>query len=147
MNLRVEYYPQYDILRVSTGQNATDGATLWDAVNVEVDIGTSGGHDIVGFSVLHASASVSPYFVPADVKGLHHSGKSNPAVSYDDETDTLTLGNSVSNPLHRTAETPHIIGHWKSDKADKDAYWDIVGISLKEASRHLAPYFRLRKLS
>ena len=62
MTLKVDYYPDDDILRISTGQKAMDGATLWDAVNVEVDIGTDGGHDIVGFSILSASASVCPYF-------------------------------------------------------------------------------------
>ena len=79
MTLKVDYYPEDDILRSSTGQKAMDGATLWDAVNVEVDIGTDGGHDVVGFSILSASASVCPYFVPADRKRLHQPGKATPS--------------------------------------------------------------------
>lgn len=147
MALQVRYFPQNDILRVSTGQKAMDGATLWDAVNVEVDIGTSGGHDIVGFSVLSASASVSPYFAPAHVKGLHRAGESHSNVSYDAETDTLTLGVSVANPSCRTEESDYIVGHWKPDDTDSSAFWDIVGVSLKEASKHLAPHFRLQEFS
>ena len=144
MALKVDYYPQDDILRISTGHKAMDGATLWDAVNVEVDIGTYGGHDIVGFSVLSASGSVCPYFVPAHTKQPQQTGQGNPGASYDEETDTLTLGVSVSNPSHRTADDAYITGHWKPDEADGNAYWDIIGVSLKEASRHLAPHFRLR---
>ena len=147
MNLIVKYYPQNDILRISTGDKAVDGATLWDAVNVEVDIGTSGGHDIVGFSVLSASASVSPYFAPAHIKGLRQAEKGNPNVRYDTETDTLTFGVSVSNPLHRTSDGDYIVGHWKPDDTDSSAFWDIVGVSLKEASKHLAPHFRLQEFS
>ena len=147
MTLKVDYYPQDDILRISTGQKALDGATLWDAVNVEVDIGTCGGHDIVGFSILSASASVCPYFVPAHTKQSQQIGKGNPGASYDEETDTLTLGASVSNPSYKTADGAFIIGHWKPDEADGKAYWDIIGVSLKEASRHLAPHFLLGRYS
>ena len=147
MTLKVDYYPQDDILRISTGRKAMDGATLWDAVNVEVDIGTCGGHDVVGFSILSASASVYPYFVPEHTKQPRQVCKGGPGVGYDAETDTLTLGVPVSNPSHRTANGVYIIGHWKPDEADHDAYWDIIGVSLKEASKHLAPHFRLRKFS
>ena len=147
MTLKVDYYPQDDILRISTGQKAMDGATLWDAVNVEVDIGTYGGHDIVGFSIFSASASVCPYFVPAHAKQSHQIGKGNPGASYDEETDTLTLGVSASNPSYRTADGACIIGHWKPDEEDGNAYWDIIGVSLKEASKHLAPHFLLRLFS
>ncbi len=147
MTLKVDYYPQDDILRVSTGQKAMDGATLWDAVNVEVDIGTYGGHDIVGFSILSASSSVCPYFVPAHTKQLHPIYKGNTSVSYDEETDTLTLGSPVCNPSYRTEDGVHIVGHWKLDEADCNAYWDIIGVSLKDASKHLAPHFCLRKNS
>ncbi len=147
MTLKVDYYQEDDILRISTGQKAMDGATLWDAVNVEVDIGTDGGRDIVGFSILSASASVCPYFVPAHTKRLHQPGKGNPFASYDEETDTLTLGVSVSDPSRRTADGGCIVGHWKPDEADSEDYWDIIGVSLKEASKHLAPHFRLRKFS
>ena len=145
--MKVDYYPQDDILRISTGQKAMDGATLWDAVNVEVDIGTYSGHDIVGFSILSASAGVCPYFVPAHTKQLHQIGKGNPGVSYDEETDTLTLGASVINPSYRTSGGVYITGHWKPDEADCNAYWDIIGVSIKEASKHLAPHFRLQKFS
>ena len=143
--MAVDYYPQDDILRVSTGQKAMDGATLWDAVNVEVDTGTYGGHDIVGFSILSASASVCPYFVPAHTKQTHQIGKGNPGVSYDEETDTLTLGVSAGNQSFMTADGVYIVGHWKPDEADCNDYWDIIGVSLKGASRHLAPHFRPRK--
>ena len=147
MTLKVDYYPDDDILRISTGQKAMDGATLWDAVNVEVDIGTDGGHDIVGFSILSASASVCPYFALAHTRWLHQAGKGNPVASYDKETDTLTLGVSASDPSHRTADGGCIVGHWKPGEADGEDYWDIIGVSLKEASKHLAPHFRLRQFS
>ena len=147
MKLQVDYFPQDDILRISAGQKAMDGATLRDAVNVEVDLGTYGGHDIVGFSILSASASVCPYFVPAGVKQLQQIREGNPEADYDEATDTLTLGGAVSNPSYRTADADYIIGHWQPDKADGNSYWDIIGVSLKEASRHLAPHFRLRKFS
>lgn len=147
MTLKVDYYQEDDILRISTGHKAMDGTTLWDAVNVEVDIGTDGGRDIVGFSILSASSSVCPYFVPAHTKRLHRVVKGNPLASYDEETDTLTLGVSASDPSHQTADRGSIIGHWKPDEADSEDYWDIIGVSLKEASKHLAPHFRLRKFS
>ena len=147
MTLKVDYYPKDDILRISTGHKVMDGATLWDAVNVEVDIGTCGGHDIVGFSVLSASGSVCPYFAPAHTKQPQQTGKGNPGASYDEETDMLTLGVSVGNPSYQTADDAYIIGHWKPDEADGNGYWDIIGVSLKEASKHLAPHFRLRKVS
>ena len=147
MTLKVDYYPQDDILRVSTGEKAMDGATLWDAVNVEVDIGTYGGHDIVGFSILSASASVGPYIVPAHTKQLHQIYEGSPSVSYDEKTDMLTLGVSAGNPSYRTADDVYIVGHWKPDEADCNAYWDIIGVSLKEASKNLAPHFHLRKMS
>lgn len=148
MTLKVDYYPEDDILRISTGHKAMDGATLWDAVNVEVDIGTDGGHDIVGFSILSASASVCPYFAPAHARRLHEPGKDNPVASvasYDEETDTLTLGVSAGDPSYRTADGGSITGHWKPDEADGNAYWDLIGVSLKEASNHLAPHFLLRR--
>lgn len=146
MTLKVDYYPEDDILRISTGQKAMDGATLWDAVNVEVDIGTDDGHDIVGFSVLSASASVCPYFVPAYGKRLVQPGKGNPVASYDEGTDTLTLGASASDPSYRTADGGGIVGHWKPDEVDGDAHWDLIGVSLKEASNHLSPHFRLQRI-
>ena len=39
MTLKVDYFPEDDILRVSTGKEAMDGATLLDDVSVEVDLG------------------------------------------------------------------------------------------------------------
>lgn len=144
MALKVDYFPEDDILRVSTGQEALDGATLLADVGVEVDLGTYGGHDIVGFSVISACAYVGAYFSPAKIKKSQRTGKVNPCVSYDEETDTLTLGDPANNPLFRTSDGGGIVGHWKPDEADDSGYWDLIGVSLKEASRHLAPHFRLR---
>ena len=56
---------------------------------------------------------------------------------YDPESDTLTLGETASNP-DRITENGDFVGYWGEDPYDLEEYV-VIGVSLRRASKYLAP--------
>ena len=54
--MRIRYYQDADVLRVTTDQTPADGASLLYEADIAVELATEDGHDIVGLIVMGASA-------------------------------------------------------------------------------------------
>ena len=120
--MRVRYDPEVDALRITTDTLGVVSASLWDPEyhSVVVDLATEDGYGIVGLEVLGASA-----FIPLGKLG------------YDAETDTLTMGNTTTDPELIT-ENGDLIGYWRVDEHEPDGYRDPIGVAIRRASIHLA---------
>jgi hypothetical protein len=119
--MEVSYYHIDDLLYIDTGTPDVVSASLLDASGIVVHLATDDGYDIVGVTVMGASA-----YLPLGNGG------------YDVETDTLLMGRSTTDPKHIT-ENGDIIGYWQLDEYDpSDGYRDPIGVALRHASVHLA---------
>ena len=114
--MRVSYDKEHDILALSTGQPQLDGASLYDYVGAAVLFGTDGGQDIVGVETMAAS---------------YWFGK-----GYDSETDTWVLGDTTEDTKMIT-EDGDFIGYWKSDEVDAAEVPDVIGVAIRNVSKHL----------
>ena len=56
---------------------------------------------------------------------------------YDPDTDTLTMGNTTTDPDLIT-ENGDLIGYWRVDKYDPGDYRHPIGVAIRRASVHLA---------
>ena len=118
--MKAEYDKEADVLNLSTGVKAATSASLLDDPDIVVDLAAPHGHDIVGLSVMWASAYV-------------HLKK-----GYDAETDTLLLGAKTDSPGSIT-KTGDFVGYWQAYEDDPDGFMDPVGVAVRHASKHLAP--------
>ena len=119
--MKVSYYHIDDLLYIDTGTPDVVSASLLDAPGIVVHLATEDGYDIVGFTVMGASA-----YLPLGNGG------------YDAETDTLLMGKSTTDPKYIT-ENGDIIGYWQLDEYDpSDGYQHPIGVALRHASVHLA---------
>ena len=119
--MKVKYYHTDDLLYIDTGTPDAVSASLLDASGIVLHLATKDGYDIVGVTVMGASA-----YLPLGNGG------------YDVETDTLLMGRSTSDPEHIT-ENGDIIGYWQLDEYDpSDGYRDPIGVAIRRASVHLA---------
>ena len=141
MTLKVGYDQEFNVLSIRTGERVVSGASLMHTADIVVDIKTQGGYAIEGLTIIGASAYLSPYFIPEQPQEPNQAVKDNPYASYDQDTDTLTLGAAANDPTLKL-EGEHFVGHWQPDELD-DTDFDIIGVSLRDASKHLAPFFRL----
>ena len=154
MELKVHYDPEVDVLHANTGQPSLSGASLLDDPDVAVWIGTETDSAIVGVVVMSATPRLASYFMPSrpgqpaarprapSVDCTVRAQGSGTCCHYDQETDTLTLGIAASDPAGTTQTGDCFVGHWQPDRWGGDNSWDIIGVSLQGASKHLAPFFR-----
>ena len=141
MTLLVSYDQEVDILYLRTGQYAPDGTTLDDPAlfGVAALIGTTDGYDIVGLIIQGAAGSLSRWFVPGQGEPSAPVVDS-PLSRYDPDTDTLTLGFTAAEPELITQDNPYLVAYWQRDPEDAD-YFPLIGVSILNASKHLAPRF------
>ena len=118
--MRVRYDQEFDVLSIMTDTPEAICASLLDGPDIAVSLATEDGHDVVGVEILGVSA-----YLP-----LGNSG-------YDAETDTLTMGRTVSEPELIT-RNGDLVGYWQVDKYDADGFRDPIGVAIKRASVHLA---------
>ena len=118
--MKVSYYHIDDLLYIDTGTPDVVSASLLDASGIVVHLATEDGYDIVGVTVMGASA-----YLPLGNGG------------YDIKTDTLLMGRSTTDPKHIT-ENGDIIGYWQLDEYDpSDGYQHPIGVAIKRASVYL----------
>ena len=141
MQLRVSHDQEVDVLYLRACQGAPDGTTLDDPAlsGIAALIGTFEGYDIVGLIIQGAAHCLYPPFV------LNHgnppaAGGGSRLCRYDADTDTLTLGFTAADPELITQDNAYLVGYWQRDPEDAD-YFPLIGVSLLNASKHLASYF------
>jgi hypothetical protein len=117
--MRIRYYQDADVLRVTTDQTPADGASLLYEADIAVELATEDGHDIVGLIVMGASA-----YLPL-------------GLGYDADADTLLFGTATSDPAMIT-ENGDIVGYWQVDDEEPDSFRDPIGVAIRKASKHLA---------
>ena len=146
MELTVRYDDEVDVLEINTDHPSVISASLADDMNVAVKLGTRDGHDIVGVLLIHATSFLSPNFAPnstgasIDPRGKH------PISNYDRKSDQLNLGCTDTPPDFTTSINGQLFAHWEPDQLEPSGIpWRIVGVSIREASQHLSPFFRLTR--
>lgn len=145
MELTVRYDDEVDVLEINTGRPPVISASLEDDMNVAVKLGTRDCHDIVGVLLIHATSFLSPYFAPnSDMKHTVERRLKHPISNYDRKSDKLDLGCTDTPPDFTTSTGGQLFAYWEPDELDPDGIpWKIVGVSLRDASQHLAPFFKL----
>ncbi len=121
MSLRLLYDKDVDVLRVVTGEEGETSSSLVDLLEVVVDLADDEGRHVVGLEVLGASS-----YLPLGRRG------------YDAETDTLTLGATMSDPAHVT-ENGDLVTYWR--ELPPDPVMDPIGVTIRRASKHLNGVF------
>ena len=119
MSLKVVYDQQADVLRLLTSEKGETGSSLFGQDDVVLDLAKEDGYDIVGIAILGASA-----YLPLGKQG------------YDTETDTLTLGCSVSDPA-MTTENGDLAAYWQVDEKKP---------RLTSETPSVSPYGRLQSI-
>ena len=93
---------------------------------------------MVGILIIYASYKVAPYFRVAWEKELRWAGKDG-FVRYDPATDTLTWGAATDAP-GMVSQAGDLIVYWRPDPK-YDGFFAAIGLSLRNATKHLSPYF------
>ncbi len=118
--MRIIYDHEVDVLRVITETPDAVSASLLYDPGIAIDLATEEGHEIVGITVMGASA-----FIPLGSRG------------YDAQTDTLTMGRTTGDPDLIT-ENGDLVAYWQVDEEDPEGFRDPIGVALRRASVHLA---------
>lgn len=118
--MRIIYDHEVNVLRVITETLDAVSASLLDDPGIAIDLATEEGHEIVGITVMGASA-----FIPLGSRG------------YDAQTDTLTMGRTTSDPDLIT-ENGDLVAYWQVDEEDPEGFRDPIGVAIRQASVHLA---------
>ena len=139
MNLRVSYDQEFDILYANTGERCYDGASITDLFDVAAEIKTKGGYDLAGLIIMGDTYYLSPWFIPVQEARPANAGDRQLS-SYNPATDTLTFGFTTDDPAMITQDNEYLVGYWQPDPEDAD-YFPLIGVSLLNASKHLAPFF------
>ena len=145
MNLRVSYDPESDVLHISAGQKS-DGATPMEEPELDLIAIEAAGEDnrnLVGVIMIFASSYVAPYFRSRRENAPPRVG--NPEITaYDRATDTLTWGITTAAP-DMVSQAGDLIAYWRPDPED-ETFFEAIGLSLLNASKHLAPFFARAEL-
>ena len=118
--MRIIYDHEVNVLRVITETPDAVSASLLDDPSIAIDLATEEGHEIVGITVMGASA-----FIPLGNRG------------YDAQTDTLTMGRTTGDPDLIT-ENGDLVAYWQVDEEDPEGFRDPIGVAVRQASVHLA---------
>ena len=140
MTLKVVDYDPYDnILTLGTGAAPFAGLSIADTLNIVVETGYKGDHDVVGICIMGAAGYLSPYFkiLEKDGERRYRPGK-NPIASYDKGTDTLLFGTATSDPDMTSLAGEYIEVYWQEDEP-----LEPLGVALRDASKHLSGIFKL----
>ncbi len=118
--MRIIYDHEVNVLRVITETPDAVSASLLDDPGIAIDLATEEGHEIVGITVMGASA-----YIPLGNRG------------YDAQTDTLTMGRTTDDPDLIT-ENGDLVAYWQVDEEDSEGFGDPIGVAVRRASVHLA---------
>ncbi len=140
MTLTFRYDPESDVLHISAGL-PSDGATPMEEPELDLIAIHSAGDDnrnLVGVELIFASSYVAPYFRSRRENAPPRVG--NPELTrYDPATDTLTWGVTTDAP-GMVSHADDLIAYWQPDPED-ETFFAAIGLSLRNATQHLAPYF------
>ena len=120
MTLSGHYDEKTDALAIWTGQKEADGSSAECDPPLAVFMGTKDGHDIVGFEV---TGGAGPYLRMEE--------------GYDAQTDTLTIGDTASDPAMIT-ENEDLVAYWKVDDLNPEGFMDPIGVAIRNARKNLA---------
>lgn len=120
--MKAIYEKQDDLLYLSYGERAKDGASLEADSGVMLDIGTDDGCDIVAITIMGASSWFDKGFNEASDKWL-----------IGDMTDDLEM----------VTINGDFVGHWQPDRYDPSEAPDPIGVEIRHVSKHVPA--RIRK--
>ena len=144
MELIVTYDPDpmVDAMRIYIPRRAAGGIEL-PGEHIIIHSGTwEDNRDIVEAEFLFVSGYVAPHFQLNQPGAPFKAGHPERNL-YDRETDTLTWGNSTDDP-EMVSQVGDLTAYWQPDPyfLERDEpLFDPIGLSLRNASKHLAPHF------
>ena len=118
--MKVKHFAESDGIMLIASDQYGNGGTLRDDFGVIISYADEDGEDVTQVDILQVSR-----FLPLC-----------PERGYDAETDTLTLGEKPEAD-YRIVDSGDFVSYrqWFDDGSE----WDLVALSLRQASRHLAP--------
>ena len=144
MKLIVRYDPEADVLDIGTGR-ISYGATPLEGEElgfIAVESVGENDRDIAGVLIIFAASYMAPYFRLRREKAPPRVG--NPEhTRYDRETDTLSWGTTTDDP-EMVSQAGDLTAYWQLDPCLSEAdepFFEPIGLSLRNASKHLAPHF------
>ena len=146
MTLTFRYDPEADVLDITSGRNVVAATPLAAAAlgDIAVETGSDDSRDTVGLIMLGASGYVAPYFQLRRAGAPFKAG--DPAhTRYYRETDTLTWGSITDDP-EMVSQVGDLTAYWQPDPyftARDESLFDPIGLSLRNAAKHLSPWFVL----
>ena len=119
MELQGHYDREVDLLAIWSDQKEATGATADCDAHLAVFVGTEDEHNIVGFEVIGGGGA---YLRMEE--------------GYDAEADTLTIGETASDPSLIT-EHGDLVAHWRLDKTGQNNFMDPIGVTMRRAKATL----------
>ena len=120
--MKAVYEKQDDLLYLSYGVCAKDGASLEDDPGVMLDMGTDGGCDIVAVTIMGAASWFN--------KG------------FDEASDKWLIGDTTDD-LEMVTINGDFVGYWQPDRYDPNEVPDPIGVEIKHVAKHVPA--RIRK--
>ena len=145
MKLRVTYdpHPKVDALGIYTERRSACGTDMPGA-HIIVHSGTwEDSRDIVSVEILFVSGYVAPYF-QLSREGAPFDAGDPERTRYDRETDTLTWG-TVADIPEMVSHAGDLTAYWRPDPdfEEEENFFEPIGVALRNASKHLSPWFVL----
>ena len=136
--------PDGDVLNITTEYVSWEGVYPDDASDLVVKLREDTQREVVGLLIIGASGYLAPHFRVnvADFPVRIGDGE---FTRYDPEADTLTWGISHDDPERITQADPVVV-YWGFPEPEDDDYVPLIpvlGVALRNASKHLAPHFVL----
>lgn len=119
--MKVMYEEQDDLIYLSYGVCVKDGASLKEDPGVMLDLGTSGGCDIVAVTIMGAASWFN--------KG------------FDEASDKWLIGDTTGD-LEMVTANGDFVGYWQPDMYDSDEVPDPIGVEIKHVSEHVPGHIR-----
>ena len=141
MKLRVSYDPdpEVDVLNIALARRRWVGRSLAANSNFVVQVGENGPQDVVGLLILYAAYKVAPHFRVAGETGYRWVGDDQ-FVHYNPAADILTWGVVHDHPELISPAAGDIAVYWQRDDQNPQRIIP-VGVTLRNAARHLFPHF------
>ena len=117
--MKAIYEKQDDLLYLSYGVRAKDGASLEDDPGVMLDLGADGGCDIVALTIMGASSWFD--------KG------------YDEVSDKWLIGSTTDVPGMVTVNGD-FVGYWQPDRYDLDEVPDPIGVEIRHVTKNVSEH-------
>lgn len=120
MELSGHYDKEADVLAIRTGDKEADGSSAECDLDLAVFMGTKDGHDVVGFEIIGGGVYLRM------------------EAGYDAEADTVTIGDTASDPSLIT-ENGDLMVYWKADdEVDPAGFMNPIGVAVRNAKENMA---------